>query len=139
MARGAKLVRWSVVLALIAAAGGAAWVVLNRRQSASADAYRTQAIDRGNVTMTVTATGTISAVTTVQVGSQVSGIIAALHADFNSPVSKGQLLAELDPTPFEAQVQQRRADLLQAQVQQRNAEVTFKRQERLLFRAKGDH
>jgi HlyD family secretion protein len=51
-------------------------------------------------------------VTTVQVGSQVSGIIARLHADFNSRVKEGQLLAELDPTPFEAQVAQRRADLL---------------------------
>ena len=52
--------------------------------------------------MTVTATGTLSAVTTVQVGSQVSGVIARLYADFNSQVKKGQLLAELDPTPFQA-------------------------------------
>ena len=63
--------------------------------------------------MTVTATGTLSAVTTVQVGSQVSGVIARLYADFNSQVKKGQLLAELDPTPFQAQVEQRRADLTQ--------------------------
>ena len=48
--------------------------------------------------------------TTVQVGSQVSGIIATLYADFNTPVKKGQLLAELDPTPFQAQVEQRQAD-----------------------------
>ena len=64
------------------------------------DQYRTEAVGRGDITVTVTATGTLSAVTTVQVGSQVSGIIAKLYADFNSQVKKGQLLAELDPTPF---------------------------------------
>ena len=93
--------------------------------------FQTEAVERGDVTMVVTATGTISAVTTVQIGSQVSGIIARLHADFNSRVTKGQLLAELDPTPFEAQVAQRRADVMQAQVQMRNAEISLKRQERL--------
>jgi HlyD family secretion protein len=61
--------------------------------------YRTEKVTRGTVTMTVTATGTVSAVTTVQVGSQVSGVIAQLYADFNSQVKKGQLLAELDPRP----------------------------------------
>ena len=82
--------------------------------------------------MTVTATGTLSAVTTVQVGSQVSGVIARLYADFNSKVKKGQLLAELDPTPFQAQVDQRRADVTQAQVQTTNAKINFDRQGRLL-------
>jgi HlyD family secretion protein len=82
--------------------------------------------------MSVTATGSISAVTTVQVGSQVSGLIARLYVDFNSQVVKGQLLAELDPTNFQALVQQRRADLLQNDVQARSAEISFRRQERLL-------
>ncbi len=94
--------------------------------------YKTEKIDRGNVTMTVTATGTLSAVTTVQVGSQVSGVIARLYADFNSQVKKGQLLAELDPTPFEAQVEQRRADLTRAQVQTDDARIKYDRQKRLL-------
>ena len=76
--------------------------------------YRTETVERGAVAETVTATGTISAVTTVQVGSQVSGIIQSLHADYNSPVKKGQLLATLDPTPFQTQVEQRQADVLQA-------------------------
>jgi len=82
--------------------------------------------------MTVTATGTLSAVTTVQVGSQVSGVIARLYADFNSRVKKGQLLAELDPTPFQAQVDQRRADLTKAEVEAANAKITFERQSRLV-------
>lgn len=94
--------------------------------------YRTEKVDRGTVTMTVTATGTLSAVTTVQVGSQVSGVIARLYADFNSQVKKGQMLAELDPTPFQAQVEQRRADVTQADVQAQDAKIKYDRQRRLV-------
>ncbi|HET7712948.1 MAG TPA: efflux RND transporter periplasmic adaptor subunit [Thermoanaerobaculia bacterium] len=94
--------------------------------------YKTERVDRGNVTMTVTATGTLSAVTTVQVGSQVSGVIGQLYADFNSRVRKGQVLAELDPTPFQAQVEQRRADLTKAQVETANAKISYERQRRLV-------
>jgi HlyD family secretion protein len=95
------------------------------------DQYKTEKVDRGNVTMTVTATGTISAVTTVQIGSQVSGVISHLYADFNSHVTKGQLLAELDPTPIQAQVDQRRADVTKAQVDAQNAKINYDRQRRL--------
>jgi HlyD family secretion protein len=94
--------------------------------------YKTEKVDRGTVTMTVTATGTLSAVTTVQIGSQVSGVIARLYADFNSQVQKGQLLAEIDPTPFEQQVEQRRADVTRAQVQTDDARIKYDRQKRLL-------
>jgi HlyD family secretion protein len=97
-----------------------------------AEQYRTEKVTRGTVTMSVTATGTVSAVTTVQVGSQVSGVIAQLYADFNSTVKKGQLLAELDPTPFQAQVEQRRADLTRAQVQTDDARIKYDRQRRLM-------
>jgi HlyD family secretion protein len=131
VALGAGFKRFIVIAGLLLAAGGAFWV-LNRGGAEDAGKYRTQTVDRGDVTMTVTATGSISAVTTVQVGSQVSGIVARLHADFNSPVRSGQLLAELDPTPFEQQVEQRRADLVQSEVEQRNADITFHRQEQLL-------
>src|SRR6185369_12146943 len=81
------------------------------KRRSGAPKYRLQAVERGDVTATVAATGTLSAVTTVHVGSQVSGIISKLHADFNSQVKKGQLLVELDPTSFQQQVDQRRADL----------------------------
>lgn len=94
--------------------------------------YKTEKVDRGNVTMTVTATGTLSAVTTVLVGSQVSGVIARLHADYNSEVKAGQLLAELDPTPFQAQVDQRRADVTRAQVGIEDTRIKYDRQKRLL-------
>jgi HlyD family secretion protein len=71
--------------------------------------------ERGNLRNTVTATGTLQAVTTVQVGSQASGTISALNADFNSVVKKGQVIAQLDPAVSKAQVDQARAALQQAQ------------------------
>lgn len=82
--------------------------------------------------MTVTATGTLSAVTTVQVGSQVSGVIERLYADFNSTVRKGQVLAELDPTPFQQQVDQRQADVTRMRVQADDMRIKYDRQRRLL-------
>lgn len=102
-----------------------------RSGSKKGEQYRLEKVDHGNITQTVTATGTLSAVTTVQIGSQVSGVISQLYADFNSKVHKGQLLAELDPTPFQAQVEQRRADLTKARVDAANAKINFDRQMRL--------
>jgi HlyD family secretion protein len=93
--------------------------------------YRTEKVDRGVVTMTVTATGTLSAVTTVQVGSQVSGVISRLYVDFNSRVKNGQLLAELDPTPFQQTVDQRQADLTKSRVDAANSRISFERMSRL--------
>ncbi len=83
-------------------------------QRTSAAQYLTARVDRGNLRNTVTATGTLQAVTTVQVGSQASGTISALRADFNSRVRKGQVIAQLDPSTSQAQVQQARANLDQA-------------------------
>ena len=76
--------------------------------------YLTARVDRGNLRNTVTATGTLQAVTTVQVGSQASGTISALYADFNSIVKKGQVVAQLDPSQMKAQVEQAQANLQQA-------------------------
>lgn len=121
-----------IVLAILALAAGGYWFVKGRKgKNGDESKYRTQAIDRGKVTMTVTATGTASAVTTVQVGSQVSGVIMRIEVDFNSPVKRGQLLAELDPTPFEAQAQQRRADLEKAKIDLRNTLISLNRQKSL--------
>jgi HlyD family secretion protein len=77
--------------------------------------YRTEPVTRGDIQATVTATGTVNAVTTVQVGTQVSGTIKTLYVDFNSRVKKGQLIAQIDPSTFEAQVQQAEANLHSAQ------------------------
>ena len=125
---------WVVAVAVVLAGLGLGYFLRGGSNGKEAGRYKSATVDRGDVAMTVTATGTISAVTTVQVGSQVSGIIAALHADFNTPVTSGQLIAELDPTPFEATVEQRRADVAQYEVRLRNAHVQLQRQEQLLAR-----
>jgi len=77
--------------------------------------YRTEPVTRGDIQAAVTATGTVNAVTTVQVGTQVSGTIRTLYVDFNSRVKKGQLIAQIDPSTFEAQAQQAEANLHSAQ------------------------
>ena len=121
--------KW-VWIVVILAAGGGLFLLLGSRKK-SEPKYRTARVDRGDVTQTVTATGAVSAVTTVAVGSQVSGIIAELHADFNSQVKKGDLLAELDPTPFQEKVNAARAGLEKAQVEMRNTRIGLDRQRAL--------
>src|ERR1700730_18475063 len=76
--------------------------------------YFTTRVDRGDIREVVEATGTINAVTTVQVGSQVSGTISRLNADFNSRVKKGQVVAQIDPSLFEGSLLQAKADLANA-------------------------
>jgi HlyD family secretion protein len=104
---------WLVTLAFLTVLAVAAFTYWGR--DAKAAEYLTAPVERGNVRNTVAATGTLEAVTTVQVGSQASGTIAALYADFNSTVKKGQIVAQLDPAVFQAQVAQQRANLAQAQ------------------------
>jgi HlyD family secretion protein len=108
--------------------GGAYYLA---RAKSDVPKYRATPVDSGTVVATVTATGTLSAVTTVAVGSQVSGIISKLYVDFNSHVKKGQLLAELDPTPFQEALDQQRANLLKAVSDERLAGVNLGRQKRL--------
>jgi len=72
-------------------------------------------VRRGNLATTISATGKVQAVTTVQVGTQVSGTVSELHADFNDHVKAGQVIARLDPSQIEAQLQQAKANLAAAQ------------------------
>jgi len=88
--------------------------------------YVTEIITRGDIKSTVSATGTVNAVTTVQVGTQVSGTIQKLFVDFNSPVKKGQLLAQIDPAMFEAQAGQARANLLSAKANLEKSQVMLR-------------
>ena len=85
--------------------------------------YETARVDRGRIVAQVTATGTLSAIVTVQVGSQVSGRIAKLYADWNSPVKKGQLIAKIDPELFKAALDQARANHLAAKGDLNQAKV----------------
>jgi HlyD family secretion protein len=112
----------------------AAWALLSKGEEQTSG-FLTASIDRGTVIQSVATTGTLTAVTTVKVGSQVSGIIATLHADFNDQVKKGQLLATLDPTPFQATVNETKAQLERAQVGELDAKIKWKRQ-KALFDAK---
>src|SRR5438445_5969113 len=109
------------VLVIIAAIGAGAGAYYIRRGAPDVQVM-TSPISRGDITDSVGATGTLQAVTTVQVGSQVSGNIAWLGADFNSIVRKGQVIARLDPSLFEAQLQQARANLSQTQANLTKAE-----------------
>jgi HlyD family secretion protein len=119
-----RLIIGALAVSVLAAAGFYFW----GRQSSAAQ-YLTAKVERGNLRNTVTATGTLQAVTTVQVGSQASGTISALYADYNSVVKKGQVVAQLDPAVSKAQVDQARANLQQAQaaLQQSRAGVTNSR------------
>jgi HlyD family secretion protein len=98
--------------------------VLLFRSNGSEIKFRTEKIIRGDIEMAVTATGTVNPVTTVLVGTQVSGTIKNIYVDFNSPVKKGQLIARIDPALFEAQVNQARANLLLANANLEKAQAT---------------
>ena len=95
----------------------------------------TARMSRGRVADEITSTGALQAVTTVQVGTQVSGTIAWLGADFNSIVHKGQVIARLDPSSLEAQVEQARASLVRTQSDADRARVQVENAKRQLDRA----
>ncbi len=98
--------------------------------------YKTAKIEHGTIASTVAATGNLSAVTTVQVGTQVSGTIQRLYADFNSRVKKGQAIAEIDPSLFNASVEQSQGNFLSADANLQKARVTLADAERTLLRNK---
>ena len=120
-----------VVLGIMLASIG----FLMERGGGEATSYRLVPIKRGNIESTVSATGTLSAVKTVQVGTQVSGQIAALYADFNDHVHKGQLVAKLDPTLLEEAVRQAQADLEHARADEEQKQFTLD-QDTSLYRDK---
>ena len=96
----------------------------------------TASVTRGNVVDTVDATGTVEAVTTVQVGTQVSGTIQSLYADFNSKVRKGEVIAKLDPSLFQTQVDQAQATLMRLQAEMERSRVDVTDTQRKLERAR---
>jgi HlyD family secretion protein len=105
--------RWIIAAVVLVLIASTAAVVYTRRTRTEIQ-VQTTPLSRGDIVDTVGATGTLQAVTTVQVGSQVSGNIQWLGADFNSIVKKGQVIARLDPSLIDAQLQQTRANLTQA-------------------------
>jgi HlyD family secretion protein len=122
-----------IVTALVVTGGAWAW---RRASSAPPVSFRTARVDRGSVEATVTATGALNAVVTVQVGSQVSGIIQKLGADFNSKVTQGQVIAQIDPTRFRANLAQADAALKSAEAALVHADVNVRQAKIELDRAK---
>jgi HlyD family secretion protein len=124
-----RLISLVVVAGLV---GAGVWGYLYTQSRGNAPKYRTTRVERGPLTAAVSASGNLNAVTTVLVGSQVSGQIKELYADFNTQVKKGQVIARIDPEIFQAKVGQAQADLessrsavlnQEAQVQRARADV----------------
>jgi HlyD family secretion protein len=120
--RKRNVLLWMSAAGALVALGG--WTVLRGHGDVE---YRTAPVDRGTVAYSVSATGTPNAVVTVQVGSQVSGNIMALYADFNTKVKKGQLVARIDPQVFQAKVDQTKASLDAANASVVNARASVQK------------
>jgi HlyD family secretion protein len=111
-----------IIAAVIVAIAVAGFLIF--RGNGNQPKFRFDKVIRGDVEMAVTATGTVNPVTTVLVGTQVSGTIKNIYVDFNSPVKKGQLIAQIDPALFEAQVNQAKANLLSAKANLEKADAS---------------
>lgn len=128
------------VAAVVIAAIAAAWYLWGNRGAASGEGgYRTETVQRGGIRVAISSTGTLSAISTVTVGSQISGQVSEVLVDFNSPVKKGDILARIDPSTYRAQLEQgnaaiasARAQLAQAQASLRNATLDFQRKQDLV-------
>jgi len=127
-----------VLLAIAVLAGWGLWTTLVTRSKSIE--YRLAKVERGNLTSMVSASGTLNAVTTVQVGSQISGQIREIFVDFNSPVKQGQLLARIDPESFQLRVRQAEADVEAARTAllQRESDVSAQRSQGIRARISHD-
>jgi len=123
-----------IIFVVIIALSAGAYFLL--RSDQNDQKYGTEKVTRGDIVSTITATGAVNAVTTVLVGTQVSGTIKDIYVDFNSPVKKGQLIAQIDPAIFDAQVAQARANLLAAKANVEKAVVALADAKRTLNRQK---
>lgn len=126
---------WTFLL-LIAVVGGGAYYYFGYDQEVEAAEVVKAAVTRGSITESVKATGTIEALRTVQVGSQVSGIVQNLYADFNDVVSEGQLIAELDPSILAVQVEIQQANIEQRKTDIENQKIQLLDAERQLGRTR---
>ncbi|HAO99519.1 MAG TPA: efflux RND transporter periplasmic adaptor subunit [Fibrobacteres bacterium] len=118
-----KSIWWSIIVVAILAGAGTWW--WSHREAEIK--WRKAAVERGSIQVSVTATGTLQAVTTVAVGTQVSGIISALYADFNSQVKKGQIIARIDTTLLATALADARSNLAKAEAQHYQAQAELKR------------
>lgn len=117
---------------IVVGGAAAAWWMPKGEPKIPPSKYRSAAVDMGAINQTVTATGTINPVALVNVGSQVSGTVVELNADFNDRVTKGQVLLKLDPTIFNAQIRQFEASRASATANLRLAEANYERNRQLV-------
>ena len=126
-----RLLKWMLVVVALALVGaGFGWWWHQRNQDGTL--YQTATVTRHEMTQTVTATGTLNPVTNVTVGCQISGTIAKLTADFNSAVSNGQIVAEIEPFIYDANVQLATADVANARAALELAQINARRAQELL-------
>ena len=111
-----------VAAAAVVAVGLGTWALVGGDAGLQ---YRTATVEHGDIDVTISATGNPNAVVTVQVGTQVSGVVVALFADFNSKVTKGELIARIDPAPFQAKVDQAQANLDASRASVANAQAVI--------------
>src|SRR5271165_3848004 len=128
--------RWLILAGVLVAAGLFLAFGLNRNKQAQ---HFTAKVERGEIDDVVEATGTINAVITVQVGSQVSGTIAKLNVDFNSRVHKGDIIALIDPALFQGALLQATADLENAKANLVAAKANVEKAEAALVQTKADY
>ena len=131
-----RLKTWFVVAFLVAAATIATFLVLKRTQASNEVVYKTEVVKRGNILITVTATGNLQPRNQVDVGSELSGIIERVEADYNTRVTVGQALARLDTSKLRAQVLQSKAALESARAKVLQAQATLKESRNNLNRLK---
>jgi HlyD family secretion protein len=117
---------WIFLLVVIAAAGGY-WYWREKHPARKLVEFKTATVGIGDIIQTVTANGQLNAVTNVQVGTQVSGILKEIGVDFNSHVTNGQVIAKIDPSTYEQSITQEQADLENAKAAQEYAQLNFNR------------
>ncbi|MDB6035683.1 MAG: Efflux transporter, family, subunit [Verrucomicrobiales bacterium] len=127
---GGRWIKWGIVLLLLAAGGWFGWKYWKSPRNTLPE-YRTAQIARGDIVQTVTASGQLNPMLSVQVGSQVSGIIQNLYADFNTTVTQGMVVAKLDPATYLSAVHQAEGELANAKAGLDLTKIEAKRAEEL--------
>lgn len=125
------------ILAIVGVGAGGTYWTLNRDKTPTGQLIKAK-VEKGNVRVSVTATGTLEAVHTVQVGSQISGQISALHADYNSRVKKGELLAEIDPRTMRSQLLSEQASASQVDARMQSTQADLINQQANLVQVKAN-
>ena len=133
--RRRRLIRWAVWLVIIGTGLAGAAVAARSMRSVSPVQYQTEPIQRGPLTVSVTATGEVKSLTEVKVGTEISGIVEAVNVNFNSRVRRGQVLAKVNTDKMEAQARQMNASLESARADVTNAEAAVEETRRNFDRA----